>query len=364
MIPFRFMGLLMTPSSDAPQFADELVRWQRAAGRHALPWQRFSTPYERLVSEVMLQQTQVETVIPYFERFLKAFPTPETLAGAKEDDVMALWAGLGYYTRARNLKRAAQKVVDELGGRFPTDSAGLLALPGVGPSTAAAVAAFTSGEAKTPMVDGNVKRVLARVFLIEGAVGEKAFEKAVYARALAELPESAEIGAYTQGLMDLGSGVCRRTKPDCAKCPMAGRCLALRAGRTADVPGKKRPTAKQHQRLLMAFVLSPEGLWLRRVERSIWRGLWVPATTEDEDWAQFKKTIGTYCPQAAVVESMHLPPIRHELTHRRLLIEAAVYRLDRSPSMPEGFSAFSLDALPGMPKPAAAVVKDYLQRRG
>lgn len=144
---------------------------------------------------------------------------------------------------------------------------------------------------------------------------------------------------------------------------MAQRCQALRAGRTAEVPGKKRPTLKRDQRLLMAFLLSPEGLWLRRVGSSIWRGLWVPATADDEDWAQFEKTLGAYCPQACVVETRHLPPIRHELTHRRLLIEAAVYRLDRPPNMPEGFSAFPLDALPGMPKPAAAVVKDYLQGR-
>lgn len=355
---------MTTADSDAPRFADLLVSWQRSAGRHSLPWQRFDTPYERLVSEVMLQQTQVETVKPYFERFLKAFPTPEALARAPDDDVMALWAGLGYYSRARNLKRAAAMVVDELGGRFPTSAAALMALPGVGPSTAAAVAAFTSREAELPMVDGNVKRVLARVFLIEGAVGEKTFERAVYDRAQAELPGSDDIGAYTQGLMDLGAGVCRRTKPDCVRCPMAVRCRALAAGRIEEVPGKKRPPVKQDLRLLMAFLVSPEGLWLARVEDSIWRGLWVPVVAVGEEWASFeKKTLATYCPNAAVDQWEHLMPIKHELTHRRLLIEPAIYRLDRAPDLPSGFEAFALDALPGMPKPVAAIVKDSLTVR-
>lgn len=152
-------------------FAETLACWQRRAGRSDLPWQQYHTPYERWLSEVMLQQTQVETVIPYFERFLAAFPSVEALAAASEAQVMKLWAGLGYYSRGRNLHRAAQMVVKEMQGRFPTTADELIKLPGIGPSTAAAVAAFTSGEAKEPMIDGNVKRVLARIDGIPGRVG-------------------------------------------------------------------------------------------------------------------------------------------------------------------------------------------------
>ena len=157
-------------------FSRTLVEWQRSCGRRTLPWQAFDTPYERLVSEVMLQQTQVATVIPYYERFLKRFPTAESLAEAPEEELMRLWAGLGYYARARNLQRAAAHVVSNLAGKFPTRVQDLLTLPGVGPSTAAAVAAFTSHEAKYPMVDGNVKRVFARLRMIPGRIGQKTFE--------------------------------------------------------------------------------------------------------------------------------------------------------------------------------------------
>ena len=169
-------------------FAETLACWQRRAGRTDLPWQQYHTPYERWLSEVMLQQTQVETVIPYFERFLAAFPSVEALAAASEAQVMKLWAGLGYYSRGRNLHRAAQMVVKEMQGRFPTTADELIKLPGIGPSTAAAVAAFTSGEAKEPMIDGNVKRVLARIDGIPGRVGEKAFERALDAAARRKLP--------------------------------------------------------------------------------------------------------------------------------------------------------------------------------
>ena len=178
-------------------FAETLACWQRRAGRTDLPWQQYHTPYERWLSEVMLQQTQVETVIPYFERFLAAFPSVEALAAASEAQVMKLWAGLGYYSRGRNLHRAAQMVVKEMQGRFPTTADELIKLPGIGPSTAAAVAAFTSGEAKEPMIDGNVKRVLARIDGIPGRVGEKAFETTLAAAARRKLPGSECIAAYT-----------------------------------------------------------------------------------------------------------------------------------------------------------------------
>ena len=210
-------------------FSRTLVEWQRSCGRRTLPWQAFDTPYERLVSEVMLQQTQVATVIPYYERFLKRFPTAESLAEAPEEELMRLWAGLGYYARARNLQRAAAHVVSNLAGKFPTRVQDLLTLPGVGPSTAAAVAAFTSHEAKYPMVDGNVKRVFARLRMIPGRIGQKTFEKKVRQCAKALLPGSDLIADYTQGLMDLGSQICCKRNPKCTLCPVRTFCRSADA---------------------------------------------------------------------------------------------------------------------------------------
>lgn len=240
-------------------FSRTLVEWQRSCGRRTLPWQAFDTPYERLVSEVMLQQTQVATVIPYYERFLKRFPTVESLAEAPEEELMRLWAGLGYYARARNLQRAAAHVVSNLRGKFPTRVKGLLTLPGVGPSTAAAVAAFTSHEARFPMIDGNVKRVCARIRMIPGRVGQKTFEKKVRQCAKALMPGSDLIADYTQGLMDLGSQICRKRNPKCTLCPVRTLCRAADAN-PEDFPKPKKSLEKKERHLLLGFAVSAEGL--------------------------------------------------------------------------------------------------------
>ena len=356
-------------------FAEVLAKWQLTEGRQTLPWQKYSTPYERLVSEFMLQQTQVETVIPYFSRFLAQFPTVESLAAAAEDDVFALWAGLGYYTRASNLRKAAQCVVNNLGGVFPTDVEGLMQLPGVGPSTAAAVAAFTSAEASRPMIDGNVKRVLSRVFRVEGRIGEKSFEKAIEARAVKELPGSSNIAAYTQGLMDLGSSICRRTNPRCNVCPMASRCEAHCRGEETMYPGKRLPPKRTVLRVVMVFVLSgkrdgktePAGVWLHKInERSIWKGLWTPlwaawpaeevraASDEAKMKAFCQEQRDKYLSECEVSECL-LPKIRHDLTHRRLLIEPRLWFVSGEVNL-KGYVLFSLDALPGMPKPVTTLL--------
>lgn len=261
-------------------FAETLACWQRRAGRTDLPWQQYHTPYERWLSEVMLQQTQVETVIPYFERFLAAFPSVEALAAASEAQVMKLWAGLGYYSRGRNLHRAAQMVVKEMQGRFPTTADELIKLPGIGPSTAAAVAAFTSGEAKEPMIDGNVKRVLARIDGIPGRVGEKAFETTLAAAARRKLPGSECIAAYTQGLMDLGSLVCRRKSPNCAACPVRNFCKAFALGCPEDYPRPKTTVAKKERWLVLVFVATSAGFWFAPVRGRIWKGLYAPIVAE------------------------------------------------------------------------------------
>ena len=215
-------------------FAGKLIRWQRRHGRTDLPWQGTRDPYRIWLSEVMLQQTQVKTVIPYYERFLRRFPTVRDLAGAAEDEVLRLWSGLGYYARGRNL-HAAAKLVAEHG--FPCSSLELVELPGIGRSTAAAIAAFAFGE-RAAILDGNVKRVLARCFGIEGWPGEAAVEGALWARARRLLPDR-DVEIYTQALMDLGAGVCTPNAPRCDACPVRAKCEARRAGRTAEIPAPR-----------------------------------------------------------------------------------------------------------------------------
>src|ERR1700760_3587800 len=219
-------------------FSARLIAWQREHGRHDLPWQNTRDPYRIWLSEIMLQQTQVSTVIPYYGRFLARFPDVAALAAAPADDVMTLWAGLGYYTRARNLHRCAQVVVEQHGGRFPESVEELAELPGIGRSTAAAIASFAFGAGAT-ILDGNVKRVLARVFGIEGFPGEKRVENAMWTLAESLLPDAAndaEVSAYTQGLMDLGATLCVRGKPDCLRCPFAADCVANVTGRQRLLP--------------------------------------------------------------------------------------------------------------------------------
>ncbi len=363
-------------------FSSRLIAWQLACGRRNLPWQHFHEPYERLVSEVMLQQTRVDTVIPYFIRFIERFPTAASLAAASQDEVFSLWAGLGYYSRAANLQKAVRMFENEMDGRFPTTAVELARLPGVGPSTAAAVAAFTSGEARLPMVDGNAKRVLARVFLVPGRIGERAFETALHDRAKAELPDSAGIASYTQGLMDLGAAICRRSDPDCARCPMADICRAKLEDKVADYPGRKAPPARRALLIAMSVFYSTDGVWLRKREASTWKGLWVPhleacgisgskengecsnglPTASPAEIARtFSSRIRAFA-QASErlleasgirIRQTDAPPVfKHDLTHRRLYVAPRLLRLAPD-AAPAGFEFFPWTNLPGVPKPAA-----------
>ena len=345
----RLAPFQMIPSD----FSAALVRWQQRSGRHDLPWQQYTTPYERLVSEVMLQQTQVETVIPYYRRFIERFPTVEALSAAPDDELMRLWAGLGYYARARNLRRAAQKVVGDFGGVFPVTAEGLETLPGVGPSTAAAVAAFTVSEAVRPMVDGNVKRVLARVLAVPGRVGERPFEKAVHAGAVAFLPGPEDIAAYTQGLMDLGSLVCRRRSPACGACPVRSFCRAAALGRPEDCSYPKKPPVKRERHLIAGFVVTRRGLWLRPGTDSIWRGLWCPEISEIPVGTTATLPSPPSLGLSGDWDTVFLGELQRELTHQRLRIEAwACLRSEGRPADP-AFRSFGADpeAWPGMPAP-------------
>jgi len=253
-------------------FSDDLIAWQKTHGRHALPWQNTTDAYKIWLSEIMLQQTQVAAVIPYYLKFLQSFPTVEALAAASSEEVMVYWSGLGYYTRARNLHRCATQVVASYGGVFPNDPALLAELPGIGRSTAAAIAAFAYG-VRAAILDGNVKRVFARVFGIDTFPGERKTEQHLWQLAESLLPRVG-IQSYTQGLMDLGATLCIRSRPACERCPLAHRCVALASGRVAELPIRKPKKATPEKHAVMLVVVDRHQVLLtRRPEHGIWGGL-------------------------------------------------------------------------------------------
>jgi A/G-specific adenine glycosylase len=282
------------------EFARRLVRWQARHGRHDLPWQRTRDPYRICLSEVMLQQTQVATVIPYYRRFIARFPDVKSLARATLEEVLTVWSGLGYYSRARNLHAAAQVLVAKHGGRFPRTREALESLPGLGRSTAAALAVFAFGK-REAILDGNVKRVLARHFAVRGYPGEKRVEKRLWALAESELP-ARKVEAYTQALMDLGAGVCARKRPNCASCPVKTSCEARAGGKVeaypAPRPRKARPVRKTSMLLLLR---EGEVLLEKRPPAGVWGGLWCFPEVEP----------GSEKP----ARSKTLPVLRHEFTH-------------------------------------------------
>ncbi|HEY0857687.1 MAG TPA: A/G-specific adenine glycosylase [Albitalea sp.] len=254
-------------------FSRRVIEWQGSHGRHALPWQNTRDPYHVWLSEIMLQQTQVATVLGYYDRFLQRFPDVQALAAAGIDDVFALWSGLGYYSRARNLHRCAQAVVAEHGGRFPSTSAALADLPGIGRSTAAAIAAFCFGE-RVAILDGNVKRVLTRVLAFDGDLAVAANERELWAQAARLLPASG-IEAYTQGLMDLGATICLQRSPQCLLCPVHAQCIASRSGNPQDYPVKSRTLKRGRREHVWLWLQWRDRLWLtQRPDTGVWAGLW------------------------------------------------------------------------------------------
>ena len=302
-----------------PAFAGQIVRWQKRHGRHGLPWQHVRGAYRIWLAEIMLQQTQVATVIPYYQRFLKRFPTLKSLAAAPLDDVLAQWSGLGYYSRARNLHHAARRIVSEYRGRFPHDFEAVLALPGIGRSTAAAICAFAFGERRA-ILDGNVKRVFARCFGVTGWPGAPRVEAKLWALAEALLPRH-DIAAYTQGLMDLGATICTRSKPRCDACPLRGRCIARRENRIAQLPAPRPRAALPRKRAQMLVLLHGGAVLLeKRAPSGIWGGLWsLPeARPEDDIVALCRRRYG-----AEIAPPAPLPIIAHGFTHFHLDIEPA-----------------------------------------
>jgi len=284
-----------------------VIDWQRQHGRHDLPWQGTRDPYRVWLSEVMLQQTQVATVLGYYERFLQRFPDVAALAAAPLDDVLALWSGLGYYSRARNLHRCAQAVAQQHGGRFPASSAALAGLPGIGRSTAAAIAAFCFGE-RVAILDGNDKRVLARALGFGADLAQAANERALWQQAQALLPEQG-VEPYTQGLMDLGATLCKARRPACERCPLAEICVARREGQPERYPVKTRKLKRGRRQHALLWLRRGERLWLvQRPETGVWAGLWsLP------EHASMESLLGLLADWPGVGET--LPVIEHALTH-------------------------------------------------
>ena len=306
-------------------FAGRVIEWQQVSGRHDLPWQRTRDPYRIWLSEIMLQQTQVAAVVPYYHRFLACFPDLASLAASPEDDVLVLWSGLGYYARARNLHRAARAIFERHAGVFPDAFDDIVALPGIGRSTAGAVAVFAFG-ARQPILDGNVKRVLARVFGITGFPGEKKVEAAMWAQAEALLPSSG-VEAYTQGLMDLGAGVCTRSRPRCDVCPLHDECVARREDRIAVLPApRKRKTLPEKSTVMLILRRKREVLLEKRPAPGIWGGLWsFPEIAHLGDAAHMLRArFG-----AEVMSEGTLPEVHHGFTHFALTITPALLRVTR-----------------------------------
>jgi A/G-specific adenine glycosylase len=337
--------------SKTPSFARSLIDWQRQHGRRDLPWQGTRDAYRLWLAEIMLQQTRVASVLPLFPRFVARFPDVRALAAAPVDAVLALWAGMGYYARARNLHRCARRVVENHAGVFPQTAAELAALPGIGRSTAAAIAAFVSHE-RAAILDGNVKRVLCRHFAIEGApVG--AVEKTLWKQAEALLPAASDdMPAYTQGLMDLGATLCTRRAPRCADCPLAASCLALRQKRVESLPTPKARINRP--RRVARFLLISDGARVflqRRPMAGVWGGLYAPP----EDAALLPR-LGL-----AGRLPLSLPPRVHVFTHFSLEIHPLLYRVARMPVADDSAlkSLCIADALEaGVPAPVARLLRE------
>lgn len=327
----RAVTKIETPRGElaADAFSARVIAWQHKHGRHDLPWQGTRDAYRIWLSEIMLQQTQVTTVIGYYARFLERFPSVAALAAAPLGDVLELWAGLGYYARARNLHRCAQVLVAEHGGEFPRDPGRIAELPGIGRSTAAAIGAFAFG-VRRAILDGNVKRVLARCYAIEGFPGGATVEREMWQLAENLLPEKG-IEAYTQGLMDLGASVCSRRQPFCQACPLYDLCAARAQGRQAELP-VARPRKPLPEREAAVAVLSDgRGVMLeRRPESGIWGGMLVLPEIDAvaQLLAQQGRTLGV---------GEDLPAFKHTFSHFHLMLRPRLYRVERG-ALPHGLA--------------------------
>jgi len=341
------------------QFAQRLLKWFSVHGRHTLPWQINPTPYRVWISEVMLQQTQVATVIPYYQRFMARFPAIDALAAAPLDEVLHLWTGLGYYARARNLSACAKVLAAQHRGVFPSQIEDLMALPGIGRSTAGAILALSRG-LRHPILDGNAKRVLARVFGIAGDPGSKTVLAALWSQADACTPQQ-EVAAYTQAIMDLGATLCTRARPACPRCPMNTHCVAALEGRQQELPGRKvkRDRPSREATLLIAQTGSPgcaAVLLERRPDSGLWGGLWSPPQFANESDA-----LAWCAREFGVANAEALSPIDHAFTHFDLRLKPLLVRGQRKLEVFDGDDRlwYELDTPPrvGLPQPIRQLIE-------
>jgi A/G-specific adenine glycosylase len=343
-------------------FSDRLLAWFDQHGRKDLPWQHPRHPYRVWLSEVMLQQTQVSSVIPYFLRFIERFPNRASLAQASQDEVLSLWSGLGYYARGRNLHRCAQELEQLYGDQWPQNLDQWLALPGIGRSTAGAILAQAFGLRAT-LLDGNVKRVLSRYRAIEGYPGTKAVEQQLWQLA-EQLTPYQRLADYSQAMMDLGASLCSRTKPNCNACPLQDDCLAHQQGQPLRYPGKK-PKPERPQRTCVMLILQREDgrvLLQQRPPVGIWGGLYAfPEVTPDSDWVRF-------CQQQfdlQIQEQELWPAFTHKFSHFDLLIQPAYARVrpQQQQVMAGLGQLWYKDELAGLPKPVQSLL-ETLESRG
>ena len=355
-------------------FAETLVAWQKAHGRHHLPWQNTQDPYRVWLSEIMLQQTQVSTVLGYYEKFLQHFPTVADLAAASQDKVMGLWSGLGYYSRARNLHQCAKDVVTRFDGKFPSTAAELITLPGIGRSTAAAVASFCFSE-RVAIMDGNVKRVLTRVWAYAADLSVSQNEKALWQLAENALPTrqlTTAMPRYSQALMDLGATICLPRKPNCQACPVKNECKALAQAEPEKFPVKTRKIKRTSEVLWLLLAQNSKGeVWLeKRPASGIWASLYsLPVFESEASLRTVFETNSKTSPMRSMksqatgqLEVSVLPAFKHVLTHKDLHCHVVKVRLKQKPKTPQTgawWSENNWQAL-GLPTPIRHLLSNSL----
>lgn len=336
-------------------FSEQVVDWYHQFGRKTLPWQLGKTPYKVWVSEVMLQQTQVATVIPYFNRFMERFPTVESLAQAPEDEVLHYWTGLGYYARARNLQKAAKIIVAEYQGQFPTELDEVMALPGVGRSTAGAILSLALGQ-HHPILDGNVKRVLARFFKVDGWYGEKAVEQQLW-QLSAQVTKADKVTEFNQAMMDLGSSLCSRSKFDCDPCPLKSRCLAFKHQVVADYPNPKPKKTNPTKSCFMLVLKYQDTVHLvKRPPSGIWGGLY--GFSEFESFTALEQQLAS----AQITQKpVLMEQFKHVFSHFNLLITPVIIELNTPLNniSEQGEIAYKLreNAKVGLARPTEKIIK-------
>ena len=338
------------------QIADKILPWYKHHGRKDLPWQKSKNAYGIWISEIMLQQTQVATVIPYYQRFMDRFPTISDLGHAEVDDVLAHWSGLGYYARARNLHKAAQLIIQKHRGTFPTEFDNVVALPGIGRSTAGAILAFSDNQ-RWPILDGNVKRVLCRFYAIEGYPGQREVENQLWQIANKNTPIK-QVAKYTQAIMDLGATICVRRNPLCESCPLESLCEGRKQGIESRLPTPKPKKSLPTKEIAMLLILNNKNQILleKRPPSGIWGGLWsLPECGAGED-------IKSYCDSNLGLMGnlkTKLDTYKHSFSHYHLIINPQLLQVDLTTKLKEdNLSWFDFDEIGqlGLPKPVKSLI--------